>query len=40
MEQEKQNKCKYCGKPNNSSDEDLLCSECRETLWHSFYSEL
>jgi len=34
------NKCKYCGKPNNSKDEDVLCEECRETFGHSFYSEL
>ena len=33
-------KCKSCGKDNNSLEEDLLCSECRETFGHSLYSEL
>lgn len=34
------NKCKYCGRPNNSTDEDILCNDCRETFGHTFYSEL
>lgn len=34
------NKCKYCGAPNNSTDADVLCEECRETFGHTFYSEL
>ena len=33
-------KCKYCGKENNSKEEDLLCEECRENFGHSLYSEL
>jgi len=38
--QQQQNKCKYCGKNNNSSDKNVLCSECRESFGHCFYSEL
>lgn len=34
------NYCKYCGRPNNSMDEDILCEDCRETFGHTFYSEL
>ena len=33
-------KCKYCGNPNNSKDEDVLCKDCQENFGHSFYSEL
>jgi len=33
-------KCKYCNKENGSSEEDLLCPECRERFGHSLYSEL
>lgn len=33
-------KCKYCGEPNGSKDEDVLCDECRLIFGHSFYSEL
>ena len=32
--------CKYCGEPNGSDDENVLCAECREFFGHSFYSEL
>lgn len=32
--------CKYCGEIVNGTDEDVLCSECRETFGHAFYSEL
>ena len=32
--------CKYCGEENNSTDEDLLCENCRETFGHALYSEL
>ena len=37
---QKSAKCKYCGKPNGSTDADLLCQECRQTFGHSLYSEL
>lgn len=33
--------CKYCyTNIVDSSDEDVLCKECRETFGHTFYSEL
>jgi len=32
--------CKYCGEDNESPDENLLCSDCRETFGHSLFSEL
>jgi len=32
--------CKYCGQPNGSNDENVLCKECRECFGHSFYNEL
>lgn len=32
--------CQYCGAPNGSDDEDLLCQDCRETFGHSLFSEL
>ena len=32
--------CKYCGEPNGSNDEDVLCIECRSEFGHSFFSEL
>jgi len=32
--------CKYCGQDNESQDENLLCSECRESFGHSMISEL
>jgi len=28
-------KCKYCGRPNGSTDPNLLCSSCRETFGHA-----
>ncbi len=37
---EKDVKCKYCGNPNNSKEEDLLCGECKEVFGNSLYSEL
>ena len=33
-------KCKYCGNDNGSTDENVLCEECREVFGHSLYSEL
>ena len=33
-------KCKYCGEPNGSEDENVLCEKCREDFGHTFYSEL
>lgn len=32
--------CQYCGDPNYSSDPDMLCSMCRDTFGHTYYSEL
>ena len=32
--------CPYCGMPSDSSNPDVLCSDCRETFGHVFYSEL
>jgi hypothetical protein len=32
--------CKYCGDIANGTDENVLCSECRELFGHAFYSEL
>ena len=32
--------CPYCGMPTESSNPDVLCSDCRETFGHVFYSEL
>jgi hypothetical protein len=32
--------CQYCGEIANGTDEDVLCSECRMTFGHAFYSEL
>lgn len=32
--------CKYCGKEHETHDENLLCSDCRETFGHTFYTEL
>lgn len=32
--------CKYCGDIAQGTDEDVLCSDCRMTFGHAFYSEL
>ena len=32
--------CGYCGWVVEGKDEDVLCSECRITFGHAFYSEL
>ena len=32
--------CPYCGAEAEGSDEDLLCSKCRELFGHAFFSEL
>ena len=32
--------CKYCGSPTDSSDENVLCEDCRMTFGHTFFSEL
>jgi|GEM_PF-1744594 len=36
----KQHFCKYCGTPNGSPDPMILCSECRETFGHTYFTEL
>lgn len=33
-------KCKYCEKENDSTDENLLCAECRRDFGHSLFNEL
>lgn len=32
--------CKYCGEIAEGTDENVLCSECRELFGHTFYHEL
>ena len=32
--------CKYCGDIAKGTDEDVLCTDCRMTFGHAFYSEL
>lgn len=35
-----ENLCKYCGEPTYHDNEDVLCTDCRLTFGHTFYSEL
>ena len=32
--------CKYCGCVAKGTDEDVLCTDCRELFGHAFFSEL
>lgn len=32
--------CKYCGDIAEGTDENVLCTDCRMTFGHAFYSEL
>ena len=32
--------CKYCGDIAEGTDENVLCTDCRMTFGHVFYSEL
>lgn len=38
--QKRINRCKYCNELTDSQDPNILCSNCRETFGHSFFSEL
>lgn len=38
--QKRINRCKYCSEHTDSQDPNILCPNCRETLGHSFFSEL